>query len=99
MSADTKRKILKTIAAVFDPYNFEGPILNRARVFLHELQSDKNIDWDSKLDREKLRNWNNITKQYNSSDKVNIKRFVGCRSEDYRIIAFADASTVIYGCV
>ena len=41
--ANTKRLILKSIASNFDPYNFKGPILNRARVFMHELQLNTSL--------------------------------------------------------
>ena len=66
---------------------------------MHSLQSLKDLSWDARLNQIQLREWINIAKQYNSSDTVSIPRFVGDRSEKYRIIAFTDASTLIYGCV
>ena len=45
ISANTKRLVLKTIAMNFDPYNFNGPVLNRARLFMHRLQIDKSLGW------------------------------------------------------
>ena len=34
-TASTKRLILKSIASNYDVFNFSGPLLNRARIFLH----------------------------------------------------------------
>lgn len=97
-AADTKRKILKTIAANFDPYNFDGPIINRARIFLHELQLKKDLGWDDKLSAESYREWRNIAKQVNNSGTISIPRFVGKRNESYKLIAFCDSSKLLYGC-
>jgi len=97
--AKNKRAILSSIAAQFDIYNFNGPLLNRARVFLHELQCNKTIDWDDKLSTEQLREWGNICHQANSSPVIKIDRFVGDRSGRYKLVAFSDSSQTIYGCV
>ena len=48
-TTDTKRSILRTVAAQFDIYNFNLPILNRSRVFMHNLQCDKSLGWDAKI--------------------------------------------------
>ena len=65
--AISKRQILKCVASCFDPYNFDGPILNRARLFLHKLQVQSGMAWDHALSLELKREWVNISKQYNSS--------------------------------
>ena len=41
--ADTKRTILKSIASQFDIYNYNMPVLNRSRLFMHSLQCDKTL--------------------------------------------------------
>ena len=51
-NCQTKRQILSTLNAVHDLLNVYGPILNRAKIFLHRLQCDKSVDWDSKLQPE-----------------------------------------------
>ena len=48
--ADTKRKILRTFASCFDIFSYDGPIFNRPRLFLHELQSESKLGWDTVLD-------------------------------------------------
>ena len=99
VSADTKRKILKSIASQFDVYNFNGPVLNRSRLFMHELQCNKSLGWDDKLSSDLYKNWQNIAKQANSAGEVEVKRFVGKRNGTYRLIAFCDSSKSIYGTV
>ena len=95
--ANTKSLILKTIAAHFDIFGFTGPLLNIARLFLHNLQCDKSLTWDFVLSDKLQREWRNICKQINSSTNIEIKRFVGRRDGTYRLIAFTDSSKDIYG--
>ena len=95
--ANTKRSVLKTIAAHYDVFGFTGPILNRARLYLHRLQCDKSLGWDTKLSEESIREWKNISNQANSSPNIEIKRFVGSRNGVFRLIAFTDSSKEIYG--
>lgn len=97
--AHSKRDILRTIASNFDIYNFNAPLLNRARLFFNKLQIDKTLSWDSKLSKDLLRVWKNICSQLNSAPILNIKRSVGSRSDTYELVAFADSSKFIYGIV
>ena len=97
--ANTKRKILKSIAGQFDIFNFQGPLLNRARFFLHDLQCESSLGWDTVLDAKKLGEWTNICKQANNSYKVAIPRFVGNRDDSYELVAFVDASKACYAAV
>ena len=59
-TATTKREILSSIAGQFDPFGYNTPILMRARLFLHSLQSDVGIDWDQILPPITLNEWRNI---------------------------------------
>ena len=43
-NACTKRTILKSIASQYDIYNFNLPLLNRSRMFMHTLQCDKDLE-------------------------------------------------------
>lgn len=97
--ATTKREILRSIASNFDVFNFAGPLMNRARLFMHELQCLKSLGWDSKLQVDKLREWGNICNQVNSSPELPVGRFIGDRSDELKLIAFTDSSKSIYGCV
>ena len=97
--ANTKRLILKTIAAHYDVFGFTLPLLNRAKLFLHKLQCDSSLKWDSRLSDELLREWKNITNQFNASPNIEINRFMGRRGGKFRLIAFTDSSKEIYGTV
>ena len=99
LEANTKRLILRSIHENFDPFNFNGPLLNRARIFMHELQTNRNLNWDTKLSDDLLKEWKNICKQVNSAPEISLKRFVGKRNGRFRLIAFTDSSKVMYGTV
>ena len=98
-AAKTKRTILQTIASQYDIFNINGPLMNRARIFMHSLQCNKALDWDDPLDDELLREWRNIARQANSAPVLEIERNVGSRTEEYELIAYTDASTQMYGVV
>jgi len=97
-AADTKRTILRSIASNFDVYNFNGPLLNRARFFLHRLQMSK-LGWDKNIGKEHMNEWKNICKQFNSSPDVSVDRFVGRKKDEYELVAFTDSSKVAGGVV
>ena len=80
--AATEREILSSIAANFDPFNFCGPILNRARLFLHNLQCQKCLGWDDRLPSDGISTWRNIARHVNSSPTIHIDRFFGNRSDE-----------------
>ena len=98
-NAKTKRAILSSIAGNYDLLNFTGPLLNRARIFMHNLQLNKELDWDTELSQLKLKEWKTISKQVNSSPLILIERFVGDRESSYKLIAFTDSSKTMYGAV
>ena len=97
--AKTKREILKSIASQYDIFNIHGPCLNRARIFLHKLQCEKTLSWDTKLDPSRLSEWSNISKQANNTPAIQISRNFGNRNDPYELIAFTDASKSIYAAV
>ena len=80
-------------------FNINGPILNRSRLFLHDLQCRKELGWDDCLSPELLRHWQNIARQANATPEIWIQRFVGNRGGTHRLIAFCDSSKLIYGVV
>ena len=98
-NAVTKRTILQTIAGQFDIYGFNMPLFNRCRLYMHRLQCQKKLGWDQKLPEELTNEWKNICKQANSSPVIKINRFVGPRDGTFKLIAFTDASHVLYGAV
>ena len=47
--ARTKRSILQTIGNQFDIFGFNMPLFSRCRLFMHQLQCQKNLGWDQVL--------------------------------------------------
>ena len=97
--ANTKRKVLGTIASQYDIYNFNGPIMNRSRIFLHKLQCDRTLGWDDTLPTSLQREWRNISRQANASPTIEVQRSMGNRNDSYKLLACTDASKTIYGIV
>ena len=98
-SANTKRQILSTIASQYDIYNFNGPIMNRSRLFMHSLQCSKDLGWDDILPQSHQREWKNIARQASASPTMKVRRAVGRRDDKYKLVACTDASKSIYGAV
>lgn len=99
ITASTKRMMLSSLASNYDVLQFTGPLLNRARLFIHKLQNSSDIGWDDLLSTSCLKEWKNISKQLNSYPPITIDRFVGRRDGNYSLIGFSDASKFMIGCV
>ena len=97
--ANTKRKILRSIASNFDLLNFHGPLLNRARLFMHKLQLSQQLGWDDPLPPTDVKEWILIAKQVNKCETFPVQRFVGDRNDTYQLVAFTDSSKFMYGTV
>ena len=98
-NANTKRSILKTIASQFDIFGFNMPLFNRCRLFMHNLQCQRNLGWDQVLSSDLQKQWKIICNQINKAPPLKISRYIGPRDGSYNIIVFADSSKEIYGCV
>ena len=88
--------MLSTIAAQFDLLNFNGPLMNRSKLFLHRLQCQKQLEWDEKLSADQISEWRNIAKQANSAPPIEFPRNFGSRNDYYKLIGFADSSKAIF---
>ena len=98
-SADTRRKILRSINSIYDIFNVYLPLLLRAKLFVQKLLTSKDLEWDATLDESSLKEWVNICKQVNSAETIEIPRSVGDRSSNYSLVAYTDASGVACGVV
>ena len=97
--ANTRRLILKTYAENFDPLGYSLPILNRAKVFIHQLQCDRSLSWDDPISSDLFKEWKLICRQVDSTRDLKVDRGVGSRSESFKLVAFTDASKQFYGTV
>lgn len=98
-NANTKRAVLSSLNSNYDVFEINGPILNRARLFLHKMQCEKGLGWDDVMSDEQIHEWRNISRQVNSSVPFNIQRCIGRRDSTYELVAFTDASKTMYGVV
>ena len=97
--ANTKRKVVSSLNSLYDTLNIYSPLLNRAKLFAQKLQSDTNLEWDSVINDNYIREWKNICSQLNAVPKLSIDRFIGSREDRYYLVAYSDASKQLYGCV
>ena len=97
--ACSKRLVLQSLASNFDLYNINAPITNRAKLFMQQLQVDKNLNWDTRLPENLQKEWKLISNQANSAPPIKINRCVGSRNSSYNLVAFVDASKLLYGVV
>ena len=97
--ADTRRKVLQTLNSIYDLFNVCGPVLNRAKLFLQKVQLSKDLNWDTKFPKELQHEWRKISKQANSTPLVKLNRCLGSKTDDYNLVAFTDASKLLYGVV
>ena len=105
-AADTPRKILQSLNKNYDIINLNLPLLNRAKLFVQEIQSlgpspSSPLKWDNPISQEKLTEWGNIARQLNAAPQLKIDRFIGEKDHNYKLVGFTDASkqiaaTVIY---
>jgi len=97
--ARTKRQILSSLNANYDPLGIYLPLYNRAKLFMRDLQSDKDLNWDTVIKGDLLKTWLKICKQLNRSVDIPIPRCIGDYDDTYDILTFTDASKDLYGCV
>lgn len=97
----TKRGLLATIGAMYDPLGMIAPFLLQGRMILQNL-CKLHIGWDDELPEDERKNWeawkSSVPKLYN----VFVKRCIkppGCLVNSYQLHHFADASERGYACV
>ena len=92
----TKRKILKTIAQIFDPLGYLSPVTLQAKLLLQEIWNKK-LDWDEEIEKEDQRKWVNILENLNGISEIKIPRYI--EKDDYELLCFCDASKYAYATV
>ena len=98
-AADTTRKALSSLAENYDPMGYSFPLLNRARLFINELQNDSAISWDAKFSKSRQKTWVNICNQVNKSPCIEIPCHIGSYDNMFIVHCFTDASKSMYGYV
>ncbi len=96
----TRRGILSTLSAVFDPLGLVGPVLLPAKILLQRICRDGN-SWDSVLDDDVASEWNRWLENLQYLPDIKVGRqlgpSIGVISRELH--TFADASQDAYGAV
>ena len=95
----TKRSILSTMAAVFDPLGLISPISVAAKVLFQDLCLEK-LGWDDPLPQDKLQRWEEWLKGLKNTKVITAPRFVlqGLEGQIIKtsLHGFSDASKKAY---
>ncbi|XP_071581880.1 uncharacterized protein [Temnothorax nylanderi] len=96
---DTKR-ILSTIARIFDPLGWMAPVVITAKILMQQLWLLR-CDWDEVIPNDLLRKWRAYYSQLPLLRQITIPRWTGYGSDTLtaEIHGFADASASAYGAV
>uniref|UniRef100_A0A8D8TAY9 Integrase catalytic domain-containing protein n=1 Tax=Cacopsylla melanoneura TaxID=428564 RepID=A0A8D8TAY9_9HEMI len=94
----TKRKILSSVASIYDLNGYLSPVTIWMKIFLQKLWLDKSVSWDSPLSPELNRQWVQFASELPLLSQVNIPRFI-LPSKSADLVGFADASNEAFGAV
>ncbi|XP_048524259.1 uncharacterized protein LOC125505138 [Dendroctonus ponderosae] len=92
----TKRRVLSTIAQLFDPLGLVGPIVVSAKIIMQQIWVSK-IDWDQELPNDILVRWSEFQRDMPNLSKLTIPRYL-FRDQHFvrlELHGFADASLKI----
>ena len=96
-SASTKREVLSSVASVFDPLGMLGPVMLKPKLFIRKLH-DLKFDWDEKLQKPLLNEWNGLATSFNELRNLSFTREAYNGEEPLELFIFCDASKEAYGC-
>ncbi|KAK9736432.1 Pao retrotransposon peptidase [Popillia japonica] len=93
----SKRKILSTIAKIFDPLGLVSPVTIRAKLIMQYLWQYQ-IDWDEELPDPIRSSWQEFHAQLSALNNIKIARQVIIRDvTEIQLHGFCDASERAYG--
>ncbi|EPB76641.1 Pao retrotransposon peptidase [Ancylostoma ceylanicum] len=87
----TKRVVMSTIAAIYDPLGWLVPLLLQAKIFLQELWKQQ-YDWDVPLPNDKKQHWQSMVNSISGFEK-DLPRFLAPKGSTNLLVAFSDASS------
>ncbi|XP_073959385.1 uncharacterized protein [Choristoneura fumiferana] len=99
---DTKRKLLRTLARIYDPCGFVCPLILPMKLLFQDICNQK-FKWDTVLPAEILQTLKGILENWKASIKVEVPRQLGKLTSDsdteYELHGFADASKSAFASV
>ena len=97
----TKRGILSTTNALFDPLGFLSPFILKAKILLQELWR-LNYDWDQEIEEKMQNHWEKWIEGAKKVSKIALGRQYITDDRpisEVQLHIFCDASEMAYGCV
>ena len=95
----TKRNVISTIAALYDPLQFLSPFVMRAKVLLQEIWT-AGITWDDVLPDELRRKWEQWLSELSQLSNVAVPRCLRrANPNQTQLHLFSDASNAAYAAV
>ncbi|XP_046803840.1 uncharacterized protein LOC124419256 [Lucilia cuprina] len=92
----TKREVLSTIAKLFDPVGWLGPVIVVAKMIMQRIWQDQ-INWDENLKVSTLAEWEKFVTSYHEVNSIQIPRWVHYEPESsVELHVFSDASEKAY---
>ena len=70
---ETKWSVLKVSARIFDQLGLVSLFVIRLKLLFRSLCTD-NVDWDSPLEGDALRNWKSLVSEFSNLDQVRVPR-------------------------
>ena len=98
LPANTRRKVLSSLASVFDPLGVITPISVKGKFILRDITKAK-LSWDEELPPEILKTWTNFASEVSSLSSFSFERQTVSEGAPVGIYAFCDASRDAYGFV
>lgn len=94
----TKRKILSSVASIYDLNGYLSPVTVWMKIFLQKLWLEKSVSWDSPLSPTLNKQWVQFSSELSLLSLVRIPRFI-LPTQSADIVGFADASNTAYAAV
>ncbi|XP_018402192.1 PREDICTED: uncharacterized protein LOC108779302, partial [Cyphomyrmex costatus] len=97
---DSKRKILSTIAKLFDPLGWLAPVIITAKIIMQQLWATKST-WDDPIPPPLMQKWHNYHTQLIKLRNISLPRWTafGSDTSHCELHGFANASSVVYAAV
>lgn len=95
----TRRRILSSVARLFDPIGLLGPVTLRGKHIVQQSWSEK-AGWDEAVGAKLSEQWQRLQEQLPCLESVAVPRWLGTANDgEKQLHIFADASAIAYGAV
>lgn len=95
---NTKRKILSTIAKLYDPNGLVGPVVVVAKMIMREIWQDKKLDWDKAVPEAIGKQWAEFADGLSGLSDYRVPRWLATsKHSKIQLHGFCDASIKALG--